>query len=318
MPHRALVSGVSGFAGGFLAEHLLESGDMVLGCSPDGAWEAASPEAIGERVKLLAWDLGRTDGLDDEARGRIEAFRPEVIYHLAGLSVPRDCGEDEPRPVAVAVNVGGTRRVLRLAASLASSPRVLFVSSSHVYAPVDPEKPQVDESSPLGPAQGYGQTKLAAEREVRRAVEKDGCDAVVVRSFQHTGPRQVERMMLPEWVRQFVAGGSGPVKVHTCDARIDLSDVRDVVRAYRLLAEKGRSGEVYNVGSGVPRSSGAILEILRNLAAPGRPIEQTRPGFKQDPIADVTRLVRATGWRPVVPIERTVRDTLAYWQRRLS
>ena len=132
------------------------------------------------------------DGLGNEARERIEAFGPEVIYHLAGLSVPRDCGGDEPAPVAVAVNVGGTGQVVRLAASLKSSPRVIFVSSCHVYAPVDPENPQVDESSPVGPAHAYGQTKWAAEREVRRAVEQDECDAVVVRSFQHTGPRQVE------------------------------------------------------------------------------------------------------------------------------
>jgi GDP-4-dehydro-6-deoxy-D-mannose reductase len=317
MPHRALITGASGFAGGFLAEHLLESGDVVLGCSPDGAWEAASPEAIREPVKLVAWDLGRADGLDDEARRRIEAFRPEVIYHLAALSVPRDCGAEEPAPAALAVNVGGTGRVLRLAASLAPSPRVLFVSSSHVYAPVDREKPRVDESSPLGPTQGYGQTKLAAEREVRRAVEQDGTDAVVVRAFQHTGPRQVEPMMLPEWVRQFAAGGGDPVEVHTCDAQIDLSDVRDVVRAYRLLAERGRRGEIYNVGSGVPRSSGDVLDILRELAAPDRPIDETQPGFKQDPIADITRLVRATGWRPLVSIDQTVADTLAYWRRRL-
>ena len=82
--------------------------------------------------------------------------------------------------------------------------------------------------------------------------------------------------------------------------------------------EKGRSGEIYNVGSGVSRSSGEVLQILRDLAASDRPIEQTHPGFKQDPIADITRLVRATGWRPIVPIEQTVRDTLAYWQQRLQ
>jgi len=314
MSHRALITGLPGFVGGFLAEHLLECGDAVLGCSPDGEWEPTSPEELRHRVELVAWDIGDGDGLCEEARRRIERFRPEAIYHLAALSVPQDCGEDEPSPRAVAVNIDGTRRVMELAASLPSRPRVLLTSSSHVYAPVSAESPKVDETAPLAPRRGYGQTKLAAEAEVRRAVEGAGCDAVIVRGFQHTGPRQSPRMMLPEWARQFAQGGSEPVKVHTRDARIDLSDVRDVVRAYRLLMERGERGEVYNVGSGVSRRSGDVLDVLRAMADPKRPIEELRPGFKQDPIADITRLVRRTGWRARVSLETTVADTLAWWR----
>jgi nucleoside-diphosphate-sugar epimerase len=312
--HRALITGVSGFAGGFLAEHLLESGDEVLGCAPEGTWEEASPEELRGRVELVAWDLGSPGGISAAARRRIEEFRPDCIYHLAALSVPEDSGDEEPLPAALAINVGGTRRVMELAAALPSKPRVLFTSSCHVYAPVSAEQPKVDEIAPLGPRRAYGRTKLLAEEEVRRYVQQHGCDALIARSFQHTGPRQSPRMMLPQWARQF-AVGCGPVEVHTLDAQLDLSDVRDVVRAYRLLMEHGRRGEVYNVGSGVSRRSGEILQILRNLADPPRPVVELYPGFKQDPIADTGRILRHAGWQATLPLETTVSDTLAWWQQ---
>jgi GDP-4-dehydro-6-deoxy-D-mannose reductase len=314
MPHRALITGVSGFVGGFLAEHLLECGGEVLGCSPDGTWEETGPEELRERVDLVAWDLGSPEGISAPARRWIEGFRPDYIYHLAALSVPEDSGDEEPLPAALAINVGGTRQVMELAAALPSRPRVLLTSSSHVYALVSPRQPKVDETAPLGPRRAYGRTKLLAEQEVRRAIDEHGCDAVIVRSFQHTGPRQSPRMMLPQWARQFAAS-SQPVEVHTLDAHLDLSDVRDVVRAYRLLMEQGRRGEVYNVGSGVSRRSGDILEILRKLADPTRPVVELHPGFKQDPVADTTRIFRRAGWRATLPVETTVSDTLAWWQR---
>ncbi|OHB69291.1 MAG: hypothetical protein A2V70_20710 [Planctomycetes bacterium RBG_13_63_9] len=330
MLQRALITGVPGFAGSFLAEHLLACGDAVLGCSPDGRWERSSPQSLRDSVELVAWDLANPQGIADpqgisrQGRRRIEEFRPDSIYHLAALSVPEDCGKEDVVAAAVAVNVDGTRRVMGLAASLPSRPRVLFTSSSHVYAPVSPQldatahSPKVDETAPLGPRWGYGRSKLAAEGEVRRAIQRHGCDAVIARSFQHTGPRQNPRMMLPEWICQFLAGGSEPVKVHTADAQIDLTDGRDVVRAYRSLVEHGRPGGVYNVGSGVSRRSGDVLEMLRQMVDPQRPVVELRPGRKQDPIADISRLVGCTGWQPAIPLEKTVADTLAWWRLYLA
>lgn len=317
MPHSALITGLPGFAGGFLTEHLLDCGDAVLGCSPDGSWEKYSPGELRDRVELVAWDLGSPEGIPAESRRRIQRVRPDWIFHLAGISVPEDCGRDDPTPQATAVNVDGTRRVMELAASFGWGCRVLFISSSHVYAPIDGRSPRVDENAPLGPDRGYGHTKLQGEREVHRAVELAGCDAVIARSFQHTGPRQNARMMLPQWVEQFVCGDTEPVEVHTRDAQIDVTDVRDVVRAYRLLAEHGRRGEVYNVGSGVSRRTGDILDLLHAMADPSRSIVETRPGLKHDPIADATRLARTTGWAATIPLGQTIADTLA-WRRDMK
>ena len=313
MSHRALITGVTGFVGGFLAEHLLERGDAVLGCSPRGEWAEASPSELRGRVELLAWDLGSSGGLSGETRRRIEAFAPEAVYHLAAISVPGDCGDVEPTARAMAVNVDGTRRVMELAASIASRPRVLVVSSCHVYAAVSPDDPVVDESAPLGPRRAYGRTKLLAEREVRRAIDQQGVDAVVARSFQHTGPRQGPQMMLPQWARQFAAGGPEPVEVYSLDAWLDLGDVRDVVRAYRLLIERGKGGEVYNVGTGVNRRSGDVLALLRSLAAPDRPVVELRGGLRQEPVASTARISQDVGWHARIPLETTVADTLAWW-----
>jgi GDP-4-dehydro-6-deoxy-D-mannose reductase len=316
MPHRALITGVSGFAGGFLAEHLLAVGDSVLGLTPDGRWTASSPLSIQGRVELAAWDLGR-ESLPDPVRLAIERFAPQVIYHLAAISTPRDCGEGQPTEFAMAVNVGGTRRVLELAMELPSRPRVLLVSSSHVYARVERGSCRVDEETPLAPRTAYGQTKLAAEEEVRRAIAQ-GCDALIVRAFQHTGPRQEAPMILVQWAQQFAQGGSSPVRVHTCDAHVDLSDVRDVVRAYRLLMEHGRPGAVYNVGTGVSRRSGDLFRQMRRMAGCDRAAAELYPGVKQEPIADITRLVHATGWAAAIPIEQTIADMLDWWRGRLT
>ena len=316
MSQRALITGIAGFAGGFLAEHLLDCGDAVLGCSLDGRWEEDSAETIRDRVELVPWNLADPAGPGAQARRSIDQFRPSAIYHLAAMSVPKHCGLERIAPEAIAVNVEGTRRVLELAAALASRPRVLLVSSSHVYAPVRPESPRVQEGAPLGPGHGYGLTKLRAEELVRRAVARDGLDALIARAFQHSGPRQVAPLMLSQWARQFAEASPKPVEVYTLDAWIDLSDVRDVVRAYRLLVEHGRPGQIYNVGSGLARRTGDIFAILRQMADPRRPVVELSPGFKQDPVADITRLVRATGWRPEVPLEQTIADTLAYWRER--
>jgi len=312
MSHRALITGVSGFVGGFLAQHLIAIGDTVLGCSPDGEWTKASPEDVGRSIDLVAWDMTGTTGINDRARQTIERFAPTCIYHLAAISVPAECGQGTPTDHAVAINVGGTSQVIELAGSIASKPRVLFVSSSHVYARVDAKSPVVRETAAVLPKGGYGATKLAAEKEIQKAVKAGVCDAVIARAFQHTGPRQGPKMMLPEWARQF-ALGIQPVEVRTRNATIDLTDVRDVVRAYHLLMERGSCGEIYNVGSGIARSSGEVLELLRLMADPNRQIKETNQVKKQDPIANIDKLVRCTNWRAQIPLEKTVADTLAYW-----
>jgi GDP-4-dehydro-6-deoxy-D-mannose reductase len=212
---RAFITGITGFAGSFLAEHLLACGDAVLGCSRDGRWENGIPPALQGRAEVIAWDVG--EPISAAALDRLRDFAPDAVFHLAGLSIPAECGADEPTADALRVNAGGTERTAELAASLPSYPRMLFVSSCRVYAPVDFAHPFVKETSPLAPRRGYGKSKLAAEEALRRLAADTGLETIIVRACNHAGPRQSPRLMLSEWCRQ-LARGDDPVQVYCLDS----------------------------------------------------------------------------------------------------
>lgn len=307
----SLITGITGFVGGHLAEHLLAAGDEVCGVSSSGRWPDDAPETLTRSVRIASADLGAHECWQ-VLHDLTAEFTPACIYHLAAISVPSDCGGDEPNAQAIAANVEGTRRVLQFAESLPSRPRVLFVSTSHVYAPPIGAEERCREDQPPCPKNAYGKTKLLAEQAVRDAVHAGRVDAVIARAFQHTGPRQGARMMLPEWAAQLNAP-SGAVVVRNRDTWIDLCDVRDVVRAHRLLMTQGITGEIYNVASGVPRRTGDILDALLAMDGRTHAIEETRPGVRFDPIADIRKLQAATGWSPTVPLEQTIRDV---WSER--
>lgn len=311
---RAFITGVTGFAGSHLAEQLLASGDEVLGSSLRGQWTRGVPGAVQRAVSLFEWDLA--NGVTEEARGTVSEFRPDVVFHLAAMSVPSACGTIEPVPEALASNVGGTRAVTELCRSLANRPRVLLASSCYVYAPVSPALPLVAEDAPIGPPRAYGKTKLLAEQEFRRAMQVEQLDGVIARSFQHAGPRQSPRMILPDWVRQFTMSDTAPIRVGCLDTFLDLTDVRDICRAYRRLVVDGLRGNVYNVGSGICRRSGDLLEIIQSSAGSRRKVIELEPGFRQHPIADILRLTQLTGWKPEITLEQTVADTLSYWREQ--
>ncbi len=309
---KALITGVTGFVGSHLAEHLLNCGDEILGCAV-GNWPDTTPDNLRRNVPLITWDLSLP--VTEAVRVRAEQFGMQCIYHLAALSTPADCGGARPTDQATAINVRGTRDVLQLAADMATRPRVLLTSSAYVYAPVTPDDPVVAEDAPVGPVDGYGQTKLAAERECLAGADQ-GVDVVIARAFSQTGPRQIPRFMLPEWASQFANGQTQPIRVITLDSYLDLSDVRDTVTAYRLLIQRGRSSGIYNVGSGRCVRSGDVFRQLQQLAGQWRPAEQRAPGRRQHPIADIGRLAADTGWQPRIPLQQTISDTLAYWRAR--
>lgn len=312
---KAFITGIAGFAGRHLLEHLLACGDKVLGSVLSTSDAADGSEELRSRA-LVEWDLADRASPVGAARRTLENFAPDCIYHLAAVSVPGQCGDEKPTDEAWAINVDGTRRVLSFAASLPSRPRVIVISSSHVYAPPRIGY-RVNETAPLGPTTGYGQTKLAAEQAAWQAVREFELEVIVARAFQHAGPGQRGPMMLPQWVQQFVEG-DGPVRVYNLDTSVDVCDVRDIVRAYRLLAEQGISAVAYNVGSGSRQRTGDIFTILHEMVEPNRAVMESRPGATHNLIADAARLSAQTGWRPQIPIVRTVSDTFAFWQNGMS
>jgi GDP-4-dehydro-6-deoxy-D-mannose reductase len=293
---KALVTGAGGFVGSHLVAHLDESGDDVVAC-----------------------DRGRRGGFDVTDRGGVHRViaehAPDVVYHLAALT---HVGESWTDPVRfVRVNVEGTVNVLD-ACRAAGVARVVFVGSAEEYGLVREEDLPLREDVPLRPSTPYGASKVAASQFALQAYLGAGLETVRVRPFNHTGPGQSDRFLVPALARRMAEAArtqSGTVRVGALDPVRDISDVRDVVRAYRLLALHGAPGEVYNVCSGRGVAVADVADLLLSMVdAPLRLVtdeELVRPTEVPRLVGDPTKLVDATGWRPAFTLEQTLRTVLA-------
>lgn len=302
-----LITGASGFAGGYLVEHLAPTHSIV-------AWTRSDPPH--ELASLAQWE--RIDLLDrDRVRGAIAAIRPSQVYHCAGVAHVAESWRD-----TAGVLEGNVRATDNLFDALRRTDvgcRVLVPGSAAVYAP---SSEPIGEDSPLAPASPYALSKLAQEELARRAVVEDGIEVVLTRSFNHTGPRQTAAFAAPAFARQIAlieAGAMEPViRVGNLDAGRDLTDVRDVVRAYATLMKSGERGAIYNVGSGTSRTMRSVLdELIARSKMPVR-IEsdpsRMRPSDVPVLTANCARLEQATGWRPAISFDQMLDDLLEYWR----
>jgi GDP-4-dehydro-6-deoxy-D-mannose reductase len=307
-----LVTGVTGFAGSYLAEALLGRNEPVVGLSRQAAWPAPAAHLAG-RVELRACDLCDAAAVEAVLR----SVRPERVYHVAGYAhVGRSFHEPE---AAWEGNLTATRRLLEAVARWGGRPRLLFVGSGLVYGD-SPEPP--GEDAPLRPDSPYASSKAAADLVSYQYTRTAGLDVVRARPFNHIGPRQSPQFAVASFARQLVAieRGQGPPVLQTGDLspQRDLTDVRDTVAAYLLLMEKGRTGEAYNVGTGQSYSIRHILERLLALAGLDVEVRQRDELVRAADVTvarvDAARLRRETGWAPRFALDQTLADTLAYWR----
>jgi GDP-4-dehydro-6-deoxy-D-mannose reductase len=301
---RAYVTGGSGFVGGWLSAHLRECGDDVL--LTDAEVDVTDDEALASSLIPAA---------------------PDVVYHLAALAHVGRSWADPARTFEV--NALGTLRVLQAAARCEAPPVVLVVSSAEVYGHAVAEEPLTEEAE-LRPVTPYAVSKVAAEYLALQAFLGGGLRTVRVRPFNHVGAGQSPEFVVPALAQRIARAeraGGGEVRVGNLAASRDFTDVRDVVRAYRLLAghalgHPGVAGEVYNVASGRALT---IAEVARMLCAMvSAPVE-----LVQDPalfrpvdvpvfVGDAASLRAATGWQPEVPFEATVADMFDYWRKQVA
>jgi GDP-4-dehydro-6-deoxy-D-mannose reductase len=288
---KAVVTGARGFVGRHLVGHLTDQGTEVVSLDVDDSQPVDITDA-------------------DAVARRIAAESPDVVYHLAARSHVGASWTDGD--LLVRANVDGTRAVVD-ACVAAGVARVLVVGSAEQYGAVDPDAIPVDERTECRPITPYGKSKVAAEAVALDAYRTSGLSVVCTRAFNHTGPGQSSAFLVPGLASRIVAAerdGADEIRLGNGDPVRDFSDVRDVVRAYALLADRGVGGETYNVCSGHGVRVGDLADRLVGRARhPLRIVTATDLVRAVDVpvlVGDPSKLVAATGWQP----EHSLDDTL--------
>ena len=317
---RALVTGISGFVGGHLAEHLIAEGDLVIGLSISGRWPAELLH-LGKSIRLEQFDL--VEQSQNDLAELVRRKQPDVIYHLAAQSNPQESLVD-PRGTWT-LNLGGSLNLLEAVKLSGQKPRVILVSSGVCYGNPAAEFIPVKENCPLRPSNPYAASKAAVDLLGIQHYLAYGTDVVMVRPFNHAGPRQSSRYVLAGLalqVAEIEVGHRDHLDVGNLDVIRDFTDVRDVVRAYKLLAKIGQPGEIYNLGSGQGIAIAAALQHLKSLAKTPIPVhvDATRVRSVDQPllVANADKLRATVGWTPRYSIELTLADMLAFSRQRLG
>ncbi|HEX8848007.1 MAG TPA: GDP-mannose 4,6-dehydratase [Gemmatimonadaceae bacterium] len=312
---RALITGAAGFVGQWLCRALLDAGWDVVGA---GIAAERTGGILTERERrAVRWLLADVRHQADVSRV-VGYTRPDAIFHLAGLSFVPDAQGD---PVlADEINILGAARLLhdvrlrRRAGEI--DPVVLVVGSAEQYGRGEVGRLRV-ETDPQAPVTVYAASKAAQEIVALEAARSDGVRVIATRSFNHSGPGQADHFLLPALVRRATAirdGGERQLRIGNADTVRDFLHVRDVVRAYLLLVDRGVAGEAYNVCSGVPRRVGDLAQKV--LAAVGATATvEVDPALVRKVevpwlVGDATKLRNATGWSPALDCDDIIADLI--------
>ena len=303
---RVLITGVNGFVGKYLAKELQEKGYSVSGL---GMGQSDLPGVHYKEVNIM-------DRIELEQA--MEELNPDIVFHLAGIASVSNSWRD-PK-TSFEVNVIGTINLLE---SLKGTEvrAIVYVGSSEIYGPGRRLGEKFSELTPPNPQNPYATSKYAAERIALQLGQMYKLPVIITRPFNHIGVGQNEGFVVPDFARQIIEASKRDesIRVGRLDVYRDFTDVRDIVRAYRMLAEKGQAGETYNICSGVGRKISDILDLMRteygNLdveldESKMRPVENIYSVGNNDKIR------AAIGWEPLYPIEDSLRAVLDEWEKR--
>ncbi len=302
---KALVTGSKGFVGGYLRKELEANGYDVVGLDLQA----------GE--KTLQVDLLDPSGLTEIIRSQA----PDVIIHLAGQA---DVARSWTIPQkTMEINLIAAINLMEAVRAAAPEARLVIIGSSDQYGDLGAAGRSVSESMETKPRTPYAVSKKAQEEMAQIYAGVYGLHICMTRSFNHAGAGQRPGFLIPDLASGIVKverGQATCLRVGNMTSKRDFTHVKDVVRAYRLIAEKGRPGEVYNVGSGTVHSAQEILDGLCAMANCPIPVEQDpakmRPSDTPVICCDHSKLTAHTGWEPSITLDEMLRDTLEYWRGR--
>ncbi len=317
---RILITGITGFVGSHLAEMALARGADVIGSL---RWRSKTEhiEHIRERVTLVESDL--RDVLS--VRNVLEQAKPDAIIHLAAQSFVAASWQT---PVETFyTNVVSQMNLFEAMRQLRSTARFLVIGSSEEYGLVHPDELPIREENPLRPLSPYAVSKVAQDLMGWQYFKSYGMNIVRARAFNHTGPRRGDTFATSNFAKQVAeieAGLREPVVlVGDLKPTRDFSDVRDIIQGYWLLLERGTPGEVYNLCSGVDWSIERVLNFFiersraRNIEVRQDPT-RLRPSDVPALRGSAEKARTAVGWRPTIPLEKTLADLLEYWRQRVQ
>jgi GDP-4-dehydro-6-deoxy-D-mannose reductase len=320
MAKKILITGASGFVGSHLVDHLALNSDNQLFGTTFSKGDSKNLEQSKDKIELLEVDLSK----DEEVFALVDKVKPDVIYHLAAFASAADSftspKETVLNNIACQINILEAMRKSQLLES-----KTLVVSSAEAYGSVGPESLPIDEETPLNPTSPYAVSKLTQDFLGRQYFLAYSLKAVRVRPFNHVGPRQAPNFVISAFAKKIAEiekGKREPVlPVGNLEAKRDFTDVRDVVKAYDLLMEKGEVGEIYNIGSGTSHKISDILDELLSFSSTKIKVvvdsSLLRPIDDPDLVCDATKLKKLTGWEPKIPLSKTLQDTLDYWRNIL-
>lgn len=317
MAKKILITGMTGFAGSFLAEYLVKNsiGEVVGTYIAEASLQNISH--ISEKVKTIHLDLKDSKKVEDV----ISSEKPDWVFHLAAIPA---VGDSFTKPAETIINnvVAELNLLEGVRNSKLFETRILIVSSADVYGKVSEKDLPIDEDTPFMPTNAYAVSKITQDYLGLQYAISYNLQVVRVRSFNHFGPRQATGFVVADWCKKIALIEKSKIppviKVGNLKAKRDFTDVRDMVEAYYLLLEKGKVGDVYNVGSGKSICIEDVLYILLKEAKVKIMVEKDdalfRPVDSLERVCDNRKFVSLSGWKPKIPIEKTLKETLDYWR----